>query len=141
MPHKLSNLWPQIASYDALSRYRDATSLLHYLMAFKPSSPSNATLVVREEADSDSSEFCCVRAACYGLDRADGGCVLLTCWTEPADQPMHVVGEAVLFAGYVLDMPDGGEAYYASPLGRAMREVVRLVRAETRRACGLERGA
>lgn len=123
----------KIASYDALARYHDATGLLHYLMAFKPSSPSNATLVAREE-DRDG-EIAAVRAQCFGLDRSDGGVVLLTAWTEPPHG--GIVGEAVLFAGYVLDMPDGGEHYYATAAGRALRECVRLVRTASREANGV----
>lgn len=105
----------KLASWASLAEHKSATDLLHYLMAFKASAVDNHDATHREE-DRDG-ELACVRVQGFGLGRADGGLVLVTGWTET---PAGVVGEHVVFAGYLTNMPDGGERYYTTPMGQAL---------------------
>ena len=119
----------KIAAYDNLARYHDATSLLHYLMAFRERDAD----IEHGNEEHSTGEWAHVRAQCWGLGRADGGLVLVTCWTTET-QHGPAFGEAVVFAGYVSDMPDGGERYYLNAMGVATHAAWSSVRARQREA-------
>lgn len=122
----------KIAAYDGLARYADDTRTLHYLMAFKPTAPDNLDWTARETAPDD--ELACVRVQGFGLGRADGGYVLITGWTEETDG--SVIGEHVVYAGSALHCPDGGERYYTTPMGMALRAARNELRSASIAAVG-----
>lgn len=121
----------KIAAYDGLVTYKDATSTLHYLMAFRDreldvehgyDDPNGAYCPVHDERRcptcSPRPERAFVRVQGWGLGRADGGYVLVSGWTVDTDG--DVVGEHVIYAGYLTSMPDGGERYYMTATGLAL---------------------
>ena len=118
----------KIAAYDGLVTYKGDTNMLHYLMAFQPCAFDEE----RSHDEGDDGEAVVVRVQGWGLGRADGGYVLVSAWT--LDRDGDRVGEHVVFAGSLLSMPDGGERYYATTGGQALRSAFLATRSASHAA-------